>query len=140
MTVMHGKKHVFLGMHITYNDNGTAGILMREYVEEAIVDFGEAIKRSATSPAKRDLFDIDENSEVLATKESETFHSVVSKLLYVSKRGRLDIQLAIAFLCMRVSCSTKQDWMKLKRVLEYLHGTLDEFLTLGADDIAIMRT
>jgi hypothetical protein len=29
---------------------------------------------------------------------------------------------------------------KLKRVLEYLHGTLDEFLTLGADDITMMRT
>jgi hypothetical protein len=39
-----------------------------------------------------------------------------------------------------VSCSTEQDWKKLRRVLEYLFGTMDEFLTLGADDIAIMRT
>ena len=30
--------------------------------------------------------------------------------------------------------------MKLKRVLEYLKGTLDEFLTLGADDVTIMKT
>jgi hypothetical protein len=140
MAVTRGKKHVFLGMHITYKDDGTADIKMREYLEEAIVDFGEPITRSATSPAKRDLFDIDEDSELLDDEQSDTFHRVVAKLLFVSKRARLDIQLPIAFLCTRVSCSTKQDWLKLRRVLEYLHGTLDEFLTLGADDIAIMRT
>jgi hypothetical protein len=39
-----------------------------------------------------------------------------------------------------VSCSTKKDWAKLKWVLEYLRGTLDEFLTLGADDIGMMKT
>jgi hypothetical protein len=40
----------------------------------------------------------------------------------------------------RVSCGTKQDWEKLKRVLMYLHGTPDEFLILGADNITIMKT
>ena len=55
-------------------------------------------------------------------------------------RARLDLQLAIAFLYTRVSCSTEQDWIKLKRVLEYLYGTLDKFLTLGADDIRFMKT
>jgi hypothetical protein len=39
-----------------------------------------------------------------------------------------------------VPCSTKKDWAKLKRVLEYLRRTLDEFLTLGADDIRMMKT
>jgi hypothetical protein len=39
-----------------------------------------------------------------------------------------------------VSCSTKKDWAKLKRVLEYLHGTLDKFLMLGADGIGMMKT
>ena len=63
----------------------------------------------------------------------ETFHSVVAKLLYLSKRGRLDIQLAFVFLCTRVAPSTEEDWAKLRRVLEYLHGTVDEYLTIGAD-------
>jgi hypothetical protein len=78
--------------------------------------------------------------ERLSRDDSEVFHSIVAKLLYVSKRSRLDIQLATAFLCTRVSCSTEKDWAKLKRVLEYLRGTLDEFLTLGADDIGMMKT
>ena len=106
----------------------------------AIADFGEEITRTATTPATKNLFEIDETSRTLTNKDSEIFHSVVAKLLYVSKRGRLDIQLPIAFLCTRVSCSTEKDWLKLKRVLEYLKGTLDEFLTLGADDIRKMKT
>jgi hypothetical protein len=113
---------------------------MKDYVEEAISDFGEDITKSATTPAKRDLFEVNEASEELTNEKSEVFHSVVAKLLYVSKRGRLDIQLVITFLCTRVSCSTKQDWEKLKRVLMYLRGTLDEFLILGADDVTIMKT
>jgi hypothetical protein len=30
--------------------------------------------------------------------------------------------------------------LKLKRILEYLKGTLVEFLTFGADDITMMKT
>jgi hypothetical protein len=52
----------------------------------------------------------------------------------------LDIQLAIAFLCTRVSYSREKDWLKLKRVLEYLRVTLDNFLMFGADNLGIMRT
>jgi hypothetical protein len=127
-------------MHITFHDNGTVSVKMKEYIKEAIADFGEDITRTAATPAKKNLFDIDESAAPLSRKDAENFHSVVAKLLYVSKRSRLDIQLAVAFLCTRVSCSTDQDWAKLKRVLEYLRGTLDDFLTLGADDIGMMKT
>jgi hypothetical protein len=34
----------------------------------------------------------------------------------------------------------EKDWLKLKRVLEYLRGTLNDVLTLGADDLGMMRT
>jgi hypothetical protein len=140
MTVTRGKEHVFLGMNITFNDDGTASIKMKDYLKEAIADFGEDIVKSAATPAKRDLFDINDDSPALPDKKREIFHSVVAKLLYVSKRGRLDIQLATAFLCTRVSCSSGQDWEKLRRLLMYVRGSLDEFLVLGADDLTIMNT
>jgi hypothetical protein len=140
IVVTWGKKHVFLDMGIEFHDNGTASIKMKDYIKEAIRDFGEDITTTATSPARKNLFEIDETSGALTGDDRDTFHSVVAKLLYVSKRGRLDIQLPIAFLCTRVSCSTEKDWLKLKRVLEYLRGTLDEFLKLGADDITMMKT
>jgi hypothetical protein len=140
MTVTRGKEHVFLGMDISFHDDGTVNIKMKDYIKEAITDFEDDISRTAATPARKNLFDIDDSKEPLENARKENFHSVVAKLLYVSKRGRQDIQLAIAFLCTRVSCSTAEDWSKLKRVLEYLNGTLDEFLTIGADDLGNMLT
>ena len=89
----------------------------------------------APTPAKKDLFTVDDGSEQLDEQQGEIFHSVVAKLLYVSKRARTDAQLAIAFLCNRVSC-TEQDRKKLIRLLQYFNGTLDMPLILGADSLA----
>jgi hypothetical protein len=140
MTVTRGKEHVFLGMDIVFRDDGTASVKMKSYIKEAIAEFRSDISCIAATPARKDLFMVNDTSGLLTAEDRETFHSVVAKLLYVSKRGRLDIQLAIAFLCTRVSCSTEEDWAKLKRVLEYLNGTLDDILVIGADDIGIMKT
>jgi hypothetical protein len=96
-------------MNISFHNGGTASIVMKDYIKEAIAHFEEDITRSATTPAKRNLFEIKGNSVSLTNADRDIFHSVVAKLLYVSKCGRLDIQLPIAFLCARVPCSTKQD-------------------------------
>ena len=135
MTVTRGKHHVFLGMDITFSDNdGTVTILMKKYLKKAIVDSGMDASKVAPTPAKKDLFTVD--AEQLDKRQGEIFHSIVAKLLYVSKRARTNAQLAIAFLCTRVSCSTEQDWKKLIRLLQYFNGTLDMPLILGADSLA----
>jgi hypothetical protein len=140
MTVTRGKKHVFLGMKIDYLESRTAEIDMSDYLREGIEEFPEVINSSAATPARRDLYEIDEKSKLLDPKRGAIFHSIVAKNLYVSHRGRLDIQLPIAFLCTRVSCSTEQDWKKLRRVLEYLNGTLNDKRIIGADSLVQMKT
>jgi hypothetical protein len=94
------------------------------------------VSKVALTPANKDLFTVDDVSEQLDKRQGEIFHSIVAKLLYVSKRARTDAQLAIAFLCTRVSCSKEQDWKKLIRLLQYFNGTLDMPLILGADSLA----
>jgi hypothetical protein len=140
MTVTRGKHHVFLGMSVTYKDDGTVQIIMKDHLQSAITVFDDDITTSVTSPAQRDLFEVDNTREKLSIEKSENYHKVVAKLLHVSKRARLDIQLPVSFLCTRVSCSDISDWRKLKRVLQYLRGTLDDVLILGADDITIIST
>ena len=120
MTVTRGLEHTFLGMNIRYTGQGTAIITMKQYLEEALAECGMDITRKVTTPALKDLFDADDKSPMLSNAEGEVFHSVCAKLLYVLLRARVDILLPIAFLCTRVSKSTKQDQTKLKRVLEYL--------------------
>lgn len=90
MTVTRGKEHNFLGMKITYKDNGTAEITMRDYLEEAIAESGMNITRTAATPAKRDLFEIDDKAHPLTKRDAEVFHRVAAKLLYLSTRARME--------------------------------------------------
>ncbi|KAI2510045.1 Reverse transcriptase (RNA-dependent DNA polymerase) [Fragilaria crotonensis] len=140
MTVTRGLEHSFLGMKIRYTGKGTAVITMKQYLEEALSECGMDIVHKATTPAQRNLFDVNENSPPLEKTEGIIFHSVCAKLLYVSLRARVDILLPIAFLCTRVTKSTQQDQSKLKRVLEYLKGHMDDEYVLGADDMGRLRT
>ncbi len=50
-----------------------------------------------TSAAPDDLFIIDKNTEKLSEEGAMAFHNLVATL-YVSKRARLDVSTAIAFL------------------------------------------
>jgi hypothetical protein len=140
MTVTRGKEHTFLGMGITYTDDGKVQITMKDYLTEAIDESGMSIERTVATPAKKDLFDVDDMATPLEREQADAFHSVVAKLLYVSLRARMDILLPVIFLCTRVSKSTVRDQAKLKRVLEYIKGTLDLTYTLGADDLRSFRT
>jgi hypothetical protein len=139
MTVTRGKEHNLLGMNFVFNDNSTVSISTKEYVKECIQDSPLYIAKTAASPARKDLFYIDTETPMLQKAESEVFHSVVSKLLFVSLLGRPDILRAISFLCARVSKSAKQDQKKLQRLLEYLNRTLDLKRT-GADDLSSIQT
>jgi hypothetical protein len=135
ITVSRGNTHTFLGMDITFNENGTVSVDMEKYVGDTIRDFSDKIRKKASSPAKADLQWIDSRSNFLDKERKDEFHSVTMKLMFTCQRCRLDITTAISFLCTRVSKPTEQDWIKLKRVLEFLNGTIDDGLTLGADSV-----
>jgi hypothetical protein len=72
ITVTRGKEHLFLGMNIDFHKDGTATIKMKDYIKEAIADFGESITREATTPAKKTLFEIDESREMVEMSKSLT--------------------------------------------------------------------
>ena len=130
-----GNRHKFLGMDITFNKNGTVSIDMKDYVEEVLQAFPDRLKRNVTSPARPDLHHIDHTSPPLPIDRAELFHSLVMKLMWVSQICRLDISTTISFLCTRVTKPTEQDWRKLKRCLEFLNGTINDVLTLGAESL-----
>jgi hypothetical protein len=97
MTVTRGNEHVFLGMHIKYNGDGTAEMKMKDYLVETIQKSGMDITSDAPTPATRSLFVVDDDSPLLNKGEAETFHSVATTLLYVSIRAWMDILLAVIF-------------------------------------------
>ena len=89
-------------MNIKFRDDKTFEVHMEEHIQEAIDAFDEDVSKSICTPAGKGLFEINEKSTPLMKDKADMFHSIVAKLLFVSRRCRLDIILAIAFLCTRV--------------------------------------
>jgi hypothetical protein len=113
---------------------------MPTYIQEAIDESGLDIQKSCPTPCAARLFSVDPESPLLDQRRADIFHRIVAKLIYVSIRTRTDILLALSFLCSRVSAPTAQDKKKLKRLLEYLYGTKDLHLTLGANSLTSFMT
>jgi len=130
--VQTGKVHSYIGMTFDFSQRGKVRVTQDGYVSELLAS--EDIKTAVKTPATDALFDIDEESPRLSKSDSEHFHSVVAKLLYLSKRTRPDILVAINFLTSRVLISTQQDYEKLTRVLKYLFGTQKWGIILEAED------
>ena len=57
--------------------------------------FGEELITKVSSPAKNGMQNIYDSYTRLDKKDSDILHSIVEKLLWVSKMGRHDIEPAI---------------------------------------------
>ena len=92
-------------MNITFIKKSTVIIMVKEWLEEAIENFGEDIVSVTASPAQKCMFAVDKHSEKSGKVNSDIIHSIIAKLKYVSNRVKFNVNLAIAFLCTRVSKS-----------------------------------
>ena len=71
--------------------------------------------------------------------KSEHFHTMVTKGLFLAKRGRPDIAPTIAFLCTRVKNPTQQDWNKLSRMMTFLSQTKKDVMPLSCDGSGVIK-
>jgi len=111
---------------------------MRAQIKKVIEEFEtyDTVDRATVTPAAHYLFTVYPNAESLDNQ----FHSITSKLGYIMKRGRPDIETGISFLMKRVSKSDKDDWGKLRRMIGFLKGTLDDVRIIGATSITEIMT
>jgi len=134
VSVVRGRKHDYLGMVFDF----TSDVCLRVSILTTVDDILSCARTGndvASSPASNTLFSIDSTSALLSDVEREYFHSKVAKLLYLAKRVRPDILLAISFLSTRVRCPTEQDMSKLDRVLKYLNGTKTLGLSMRGETV-----
>ena len=113
---------------------------MKKQISEAIEWFGEDITEKPVTPANKNIFGVSNEYEDLSEQKRDIFHSVIAKLLYITKRARPDIETTVAFLCTRGSCSTTEDWKKLRRVLGFLKNTIDDVRIIGASSLQELYT
>ena len=115
ITLEVGSAYSYLGMQIILKD-GSAMIDMRHFIDKFLATCGENNLEKAASPAVKEIFTVDPKASVLDKKTRRAFHTNVAKLLYLTKKARMDITTAIGFLCTRVTKATVQDRKKLHRV------------------------
>jgi hypothetical protein len=133
-----GKVHEYLGMTFTFRDDGKVEISMVDYINRLVDEFPVKITKTAPTPAADDLFAEGKGAK-LDSKLGKILHTWAAKALFACKRARPDIHTAVTLLCTRVKSPNQSDWKKLVRMLEYLHGTRDDILILGIDDISVMK-
>jgi len=136
LTVSDGKIHDYLGMQLDYTTIGSVAITMYDFVEGLLDEVPDDMKSCTyASPATGNLFNVRLDVPALGKKASEEFHTMVAKLLYLSKRARPDIATAVAYLTTRVTKPNQADYAKLRRCIGYLRQTKDLALTLSGDDL-----
>jgi hypothetical protein len=119
----------YLGMQLLWKDRFFI-VDMDFYVRQLLKDWMHLPVKA--NPGTRNLFKIDEKSELLAVKPRELFHSTVARILYLAKRVRADIITVVSFLCTRVTKATEEDQAKLESLLGYLKRTMTRKLYLHA--------
>ena len=140
LTVETGPEFNFLGMNVKMRKDKKIEIEMKNQILEAIEWLDEDLTEKPNTPANKNLFNVTEESISLNDEKSDVFHSIVAKLLYITKRARPDVETAISFLCRRVSKSTMEDWKKLRRVLAYLKNTINDIRIIGANNLQEVYT
>ena len=120
VTANTGQEHSFLGMRIIVTANGI-DVDMIAYLLKILE--GKVSGSRVTYPADDGLLLVNENSPTLGGGASKVFHSDVAKLLFLAKRTRLEVLLAVSFLASRVTNPTVEDDSKLRRVFDYLATT-----------------
>jgi hypothetical protein len=88
MTVHQGKTHEYLGMTLDYDTPGVYGVSMKKYTPEIISDAEKSMdicKGVKTSAAPKDLFVVNKESPKLHKEKKESFHSLVTKILFATK-------------------------------------------------------
>jgi len=126
VTVHKGVQQTYLGMLITMEEDGVVSVSMEGYINNVIDEYNVSIDLGVKDPQQDNIFVIDENSPLLDEVRRRKYHKVVYMLVYVGKRVRFDIQMAVSFLAGRVLKATEEDEQKLFRVLRFLRNSIGE--------------
>ena len=69
---------------------------------------------------------------------SEQFHTTTAKALVLCNQGRPNINPAAAFFTTKLKATTEEYWSKLVSMMQYLHQSRNDVLTLKADDSEVL--
>jgi hypothetical protein len=114
LTVHHGAIHDYLRMTIDYSEKGKVKFLMPDYVNGILEEAPMDMAGMDVTPASSNLFTIRKTTDKLDDERAMMYHHLTAKMLYLCKRARPDLQMAISFLTTQVTQPDEDDWKKLR--------------------------
>ena len=144
LSISRGKVHEYLGMTFDFTKKGEVSITMYDQVDD-IIESAPTIYKTGVGSATAsptNLYTVRmpcEGNELLSDDDREEYHTLTARCLYVSKRGRPDLQTSIAFHCIRVRNPTQDDQKKLARTIRYMMATRFLALILSVDEHGIIH-
>jgi hypothetical protein len=134
LSATRGEVHDYLGITINYDEPRKVKFTMIDYLEDILSEMPSDMSGTAKTPARDNLFTIDDSSPLLNVKDADFYHRTTARLLFAAKRARPDLQVAVAYMCTRVKAPTVADYLKLVRTIQYLRATIYMPLVLGWDE------
>ena len=129
-----GKAHTFLGMKIVHRDDRHFSLGMKPFLEQTIDEFGEEPMKAST-PARSDLFDVDESKPLVDEHKKKLFHRLVHRTMFCAGRGRKDFEATTSFLSKRPNFCNEDDCCKLRRMARCARDAKELEAPIGAEDI-----
>jgi len=119
-------------MKMDFSQSGVVHITNEKMISDILSDW-KVEKKTRNSPARSQLFEVNEESRVLNELESQRLHRGIAQLLYLGTHVRPDILCPVIFLTSRVQNLTEEDQNKFMDILYYLNGTISLGVMLGAN-------
>jgi hypothetical protein len=128
-----GQHHSYVGLEINFAIPGQVTLSMTGFVNDLLTSTNTV--GTCKSPAGDHLFTVcaPEEAHYLDKATAKEFHTTVAKLLYLGKRMRFDILVAVSFLCTRVLKPDREDYAKLMHLLKYLNHTREQELCITVE-------
>lgn len=113
---------------------------MDDCVNNTLAEARDDMTGGSVTPTAEHIFNVnDDNPEPPNGEDSDCFHSMLAKLLFLSKRARPDVQQAIAFPSTRVKSPNTDNHKKLAQVIGHLQNDPHLLLTLEVDNVMVVK-
>ena len=123
-----GKQDYFLGLEVSYNSGGMISTQLKY-----VLDLLHRVNMENCNPTSTPLAASEklarDTGALLGTDDAFQYRSVVGGLQYLTLM-RLDISFTVNKVCYLLSQPTKVHWEVVKRILQYVKGTLQVSLQI----------
>lgn len=109
----------YLGLEISREKDGSVFINQKAYAKKVLERFGMADCNPVTTPIEKEVCHSGKND----VTEKFPYREAVGALAYLMVGTRPDIAYAVGVASRKLESPSRDDWLKVKRIMRYIKGT-----------------